>query len=173
MTLPVTNPTEHSAYRFGAAALFLAAAGIAIALGFEHLAGFVPCPLCLQQRYAYYAGVPILFGALVLLSAGQPRWSSMLFLLVALAFFANAGLGVYHSGAEWGFWPGPQTCGGGQALTTSAGNLLQDLQQTNVVRCDEAAGRFIGLSFAGWNVIASLLVMLLGLRAAYEAWYAH
>jgi disulfide bond formation protein DsbB len=27
-----------------------------------------------------------------------------------------------------------------------------------VIRCDEAAWRFLGLSFAGWNVIASLLL---------------
>ena len=97
----------------------------------------------------------------------------MLFLLVSLAFLANAGLGVYHAGAEWGFWPGPATCAGGQALTTTAGNLLEELQRTSVVRCDEAAGRFLGLSFPGWNVIASLLVMFLGMRAAAEAWHAN
>ena len=50
--------------------LFAAAAVILAALAFEHFGGYVPCPLCLQQRYAYYAGVPALFLALVLLSAG-------------------------------------------------------------------------------------------------------
>ena len=70
MTLAAPDPTVHSAYRFGAMALLLAASGILIALAFEHIGGYVPCPLCLEQRYAYYAGVPLLFLALVALSAG-------------------------------------------------------------------------------------------------------
>jgi disulfide bond formation protein DsbB len=40
------------------------------------------------------------------------------------------------------------------------------LPSTNVIRCDEAAWRFTGLSFAGWNVVVSLIVAALGLRAA-------
>ncbi len=73
MTLAAHDPTVHSAYRFGALALLLAAGSILGALAFEHLGGLAPCELCLQQRYAYYLGVPLLFLALVGLSAGQPR----------------------------------------------------------------------------------------------------
>ena len=32
--------------------------------------------------------------------------------------------------------------------------------------CDEAAGRFLGLSFAGWNVLASAALAAIGYRAA-------
>ncbi len=172
MTLAASDPTVHSAYRFGAMALLLAAAAILIALGFEHLGGYVPCPLCLEQRYAYYAGVPLLFLALVALSAGQPRGAAILFVLVALAFLANAALGVYHAGVEWNFWAGPADCAGSQQITTNAGNMLEALQQTNVVRCDQAAWRLAGISFAGWNVVASLLIVLLSLRATNEALHA-
>ena len=82
--------------------------------------------------------------------------------------FANAGLGVYHAGVEWKFWEGPSACAGTQQITTNAGNMLEALKQTNVVRCDEAAWRFLGLSFAGWNVLASLCIAFLGARAAGE-----
>ncbi|WP_375198209.1 disulfide bond formation protein B, partial [Sphingobium sp.] len=34
--------------------------------------------------------------------------------------------------------------------------------------CTEAAGRFLGLSFAGWNVIASLALALVAFRAAWK-----
>jgi hypothetical protein len=51
--------------------------------------------------------------------------------------------------------------------------MLEALQHTNVIRCDEAAGRFAGISFAGWNVIASALIAFLSLRAAAESWRAH
>jgi disulfide bond formation protein DsbB len=172
MTLASTDPTAHSAYRSGAVALLLAAGAIVVALGYQHIGGYAPCELCLEQRYAYYAGVPLLFLALVALSAGQARAAALLFVLVALAFLGNAALGVYHAGVEWQFWPGPAACSGSQAITTNAGNMLEALQQTNVVRCDQAAWRFIGISFAGWNVVCSLLVVWLSIRATREALHA-
>src|SRR5262249_9629035 len=64
------------------------------------------------------------------------------------------------------FWPGPETCGGSQPLSQGAGGLFKDLANTRVIRCDEAPWRFLGLSFAGWNVIASIL---LAVGAAYAA----
>ena len=147
--------------------LFLAATVILAALGFEHVGGYVACPLCLEQRYAYYAGVPALFLALVLLSAGRTHMAATVFVLVALAFLANAGLGIYHAGAEWKFWPGPETCAAAaRPLGTGAGGLLEDLATTRVIRCDEAPWHFLGLSFAGWNVVASLL---LAAGAAFSA----
>ncbi|MDP1639608.1 MAG: disulfide bond formation protein B [Hyphomicrobium sp.] len=169
MTLAASDPTVHSAYRFGAFALLIAAGSILIALGFEHLGGYAPCELCLQQRYAYYAGVPLLFLALVALSAGRPCAAAIVFVIVALAFVANAALGVYHAGVEWQFWPGPAACSGSQTITTNAGGMLDALQNTKVVRCDQAAWRLAGISFAGWNVVASLLIVLLSIRATSEA----
>lgn len=166
MTIAVPDPTVHTAYKAGAMALILAGATILAALGFEYIGGFPPCPLCLDQRYAYYAGIPVLFIALVVLSAGEGRWAAVLFGLVALAFLANAGLATYHAGAEWGFWPGPQSCTGAQAISTNAGGLLDTLQTTNVIRCDEAAWRFMGISLAGWNAVVSVLVFAMCLRAA-------
>jgi disulfide bond formation protein DsbB len=166
MPLTLPDPTVHSAYRTGALALVAALAAIVGALGFEHLGGYLPCPLCLEQRYAYYAGVPVLFAALVVLSAGHRRTAALLFLLVALAFLGNAALGVDHAGAEWHFWPGPDSCAGAQEISTTAGALLESLPSTNVIRCDEAAWRFLGISLAGWNVLVSLAVSALSLRAA-------
>jgi disulfide bond formation protein DsbB len=126
--------------------------------------------LCLIERYAYYAGIPVLFVALVLTAGGYRRVAALLFALVALAFLANSGLGIYHAGAEWKFWPGPSACGGGESLTSSAGNLLNDIQHIKVIKCDEAALRFLGISFAGWNVVASVLLMAIAFGAASAAW---
>jgi disulfide bond formation protein DsbB len=156
-------------YRFGALALFLALVAILTALGFQYIGGYVPCMLCLIERYAYYAGIPVLFIALILASAGYRNAAAVLFILVALAFLANAGLGIYHAGAEWKFWPGPATCGGGESLSTSAGSLLNDIKGIKVMKCDEASFRFLGISFAGWNAVASLLIAALALRAGFIA----
>lgn len=154
------------AYTAGALALILAVAAIVTALAFEHIGGYAPCPLCLMQRYAYYAAIPALFVALALHAANAHSGAGAIFLLVALAFIGNGLLGAYHSGVEWGFWPGPDSCAGGEGVTAQAGNLLDALKTTTVVRCDEAAFRFLGLSFAGWNVIASAMLATLALRAA-------
>jgi disulfide bond formation protein DsbB len=146
----------------------LALAGILIALGFEYLGGVAPCPLCLQQRYAYYVAIPVLFVALVLIGAGRRTDAAVLFFLVSVAFLANAGLGTYHAGAEWKFWPGPDTCAGANTGPSTAGTLMERLKNAKVVRCDEAAGRFLGLSFAGWNVFLSIALAMGALQAAFD-----
>ena len=159
-------------YMAGALALQLAVAAILIALGFEHLGGYAPCPLCLMQRYAYYAGIPALFVALILFSAGYRGLAAALLALAAFGFFANAGLGIYHSGVEWKFWPGPTTCSatGLTPLKPGSGGLLGQLETTRVVPCDSASWRFLGLSFAGWNAVSSLLIFFAALRGAASAW---
>ena len=164
-------PMMHtSAYRNGALALLVSCVVILAALGFEHIGGYLPCPLCSMQRYAYYTGIPLLFLALVLVANDRPGMAGVIFAVVALGFLANAGLGAYHAGAEWKFWPGPDTCAATSGdLATNAGSLLKDLQRVQVVRCDEAAWRFLGLSFAGWNVLISLLLSAMALRAAVAA----
>ena len=170
MLRAITEPERSPAYRLGGLLLFAATAVILTALAFEHLGGYLPCPLCLQQRYAYYAAIPALFLALVLVAADNGRIAALLFGLIALAFLANAGLGIYHAGAEWKFWDGPTTCAAvGQPLSTSAGGLLKSLDKTRVIRCDEAPWHLFGLSFAGWNVVASVLLALGSIAAAAKA----
>ncbi len=160
-------PARDASYRAGCVTLLAALAGIVIALGFEHFGGVSPCPLCLQQRYAYYAGIPALAVGLMLVATGRPKIGGLVFAAVALAFLANAGVGIYHAGAEWKYWPGPDTCSALPSERVSAKNLLQELQTARVVRCDEAAGRFAGLSFAGWNVVLSIALCVGALQAGF------
>jgi disulfide bond formation protein DsbB len=156
-----------SDYQLGAAALFIAIFSILTALGFQHIGGYVPCMLCYLERYAFYAGIPLLFIALVAAAGGYRAAAVALFVLAGLAFVANTGIGIYHAGAEWKFWPGPASCGGGESIAAS--DLLGALQHTRVVRCDEASLRFLGISFAGWNVVASAIIAVLSFAAAAVA----
>lgn len=163
------SASQTEAYSLGAAVLAVATAIILAALAFEHIGGYLPCPLCLQQRYAYYAGIPAAFLALVLVSAGKARIAGLIFFAICLAFLVNAGLGVYQSGAEWGWWPGPQACGTIQKIGGSGGGLLDKLDATKVIKCDEAQWRFALLSFAGWNAVVSLFLSITSLKAAFAA----
>jgi disulfide bond formation protein DsbB len=133
--------------------LLAALAVILAALAFEHIGGYTPCPLCLQQRYAYYLGIPALAAALALLRFARSRAAAAILAAVALAFLINAGLGVYQAGAEWKFWDPPATCASPAELPTF------DLKTMNLDRvpatCGVASWRFLGLSFAGWNAVVS------------------
>jgi disulfide bond formation protein DsbB len=141
------------------AILFIATATIASAWAFQIIGGYSPCPLCLQQRWPYYATIPIAF----LLSAQRrDRVLRSGLLLIALIMLAGAVLALYHAGIEWRWWQGPQACSGGTGLT----GTLPDLSNLRVVRCDEAALRILGLSLAGWNALISLLIAGIALAAA-------
>jgi disulfide bond formation protein DsbB len=164
-----SSTKQAEAYRLGALALLASVIVMATALGFEYIGGFAPCPLCLQQRYAYYIAIPGLFVALVLLTIHHANPAAILLLLLSLVFLGNAGLGIYHAGAEWKFWPGPETCAGGGSIATTAGDLLKGIKTAKVVRCDEAAIRVLGLSMAGWNVIASFCLWITIQMAAFAA----
>lgn len=147
----------------------LAFATLAGAWFFELAIGLKPCPLCLEQRYAYYAAIPL--AVLVAVGAGwgaSPRTLALGFAVIALVMIANAAIGAFHSGVEWGFWPGPSDCSG-PMIDLRAGSLLERLDKVKVIRCDEVQWRFIGLSLAGYNVLISLgiaAVALAGLRTA-------
>jgi disulfide bond formation protein DsbB len=137
----------------------IAAATLAGAWFFQLVLDIRPCPLCLEQRYAYYLALPL--GSVVALAAQKdaPRGALLIGLaLLALAALANAGLGVYHAGVEWRFWQGPTDCTGTVGNLGSAGSLLQRLDTVKVIRCDEVQWRFLGLSLAGYNVLISLLM---------------
>ena len=168
MATPTQQLAASDGYKWGALALFVASAVILTALGFEHLGGLAPCPLCLMQRWAYYAAIPALFAALVLASAGQRGLAATLFGLVALAFLANSGLALYHTGVELKYWDGPATCSGAELapLSTSGQGVLAQLDNARVVRCDVAPWHFAGLSMAGWNIIVCLALMVMALKAA-------
>jgi disulfide bond formation protein DsbB len=144
------------------AVTLIAAVTIAGAWFFQLVLEILPCPLCLEQRYAYYLAIPL---TALAARSGAPRPLLLAGLaLLALATLANAGLGTYHSGVEWGFWKGPTDCSGPVINLGSAGDLLSRLDTVKVVRCDEVQWRFLGLSLAGYNVLISLLM------AAIAAW---
>ena len=141
--------------------IFLVAlATIAGAWVFEYY-GYAPCELCLKQRWAYYAGVPLAL-VVMLLAPRNPGLAKAGFAMLALLWFASMVFGIYHSGVEWKWWPGPTTC------TAQAGfsGGLPDLSKPAVM-CDTPAIRILGLSLAGWNAVISLglaLVAMTGLR---------
>jgi len=78
-------------------------------------------------------------------------------------------LGVFHAGVEWKLWAGPAECSGA-AQFGPAGGLLNRLQDVVVVRCDEAAWRFLGLSLAGYNALITVALAAIALWGAAKSY---
>ena len=153
-----------------AAAVLVAAGGAVTILGayyFQYVMGLRPCPLCLEQRIAYYVSIPLAVVVAVAAGRGAPRGVGAAALgIITLAMLFNSGFALFHAGVEWKWWPGPQECSGPLTDLSTGGDLLSSLTNLTIVRCDEAAWRFLGLSLAGYNVLISLAL------AAVAAWGA-
>jgi disulfide bond formation protein DsbB len=150
----------------GARALLIAAASIVILAAvwsFQGL-GYAPCELCLTQRYAFYAAIPL---AILTALAGRSAHGLARagFALLALVFAANAVLAAYHVGVEYHWWAGPTACTGGPG-SLDVNDLVKTLNSVKVVRCDEVQLRIAGLSLAGWNVVASAVLAVYAAIAA-------
>ena len=147
------------------ARLVLLAAGGSLALmlgalAFQYVGGLPPCKLCYWQRYPHVAAIGI--GAVALLTG----WRFLPW-LGALAALTTGGLGVYHSGVEQKWWQGPTTCsGGGDIGLLSTDDLLNQIMNAPVVRCDDIPWQMLGLSMAGWNAVISFALAALWLMAA-------
>jgi disulfide bond formation protein DsbB len=158
--------------RAALAVLALAVLAIGGAWYSQLVLGLRPCELCLLQRWPYYVGVPLAgLAAILALDGAVPRRGmlSLLLGLLVLVFLVSAGLGVYHAGVEWGFWAGPSACTGQYAVPASTDDFLKSLEAGPSVRCDEAAMRIFGLSFAGWNALASLVIAAIAAIGAKAA----
>jgi disulfide bond formation protein DsbB len=145
----------------GTTSLAIFAVALATIVGawiFEY-AGYLPCELCLKQRWAYYLAIPLAL-IIAVAATSSPTMARRGLILLGLVWLASMVFGVFHSGVEWKWWPGPSTCTG-----NGISGGLPDLSKP-VVMCDEPAIRILGLSLAGWNALISLALAGLALSAA-------
>jgi disulfide bond formation protein DsbB len=138
-------------------ALGASIAVVGTALLFQYVGGLAPCELCLYQRWPYYAVIALAALALVAGNDAAIRWALA---LAALIFALGTALAVYHAGVEYHWFPGPTACTGGTSGAQTIEQLRAQLLGRQPVSCDEPAWRLFGISLAGWNVLASLLLTL-------------
>lgn len=153
-------------------AVFLAvamAATVGSALAFQYIGGYIPCKLCYEQRMPYYVGVPLMIAAALAAALKAPAWVSRALLAIGgLLMVYGLYLGVYHSGVEWGWWPGPTDCTTvGVSVDTGGNGVLDALDKFVPPSCDKAALRILGLSLAGWQAIAALILGAVAFRGAF------
>jgi disulfide bond formation protein DsbB len=134
-------------------ALLLPLALLGGALGSEHIGGLLPCEMCFWQRWPH--GAAILLAGFAFTARAASHRSRVFTLLAAFAMSVSGAIGVYHAGVELGVFSGFTTCAiPVRAATTD--ELLKQLMQVPLIRCDQVQWAFLGISMAGWNAILSL-----------------
>jgi disulfide bond formation protein DsbB len=133
--------------------LVASAAVVGGALLFQYVGGLQPCELCLYERWPYYA---MLVLSVLALAAGRPGVSAWVTGIAALVFLAGASLAFYHVGVEQHWFAGPGACTGAASGRGSIEDFRKQLMAQQPVRCDEAQWALLGVSLAGWNLLASL-----------------
>ncbi len=135
----------------------LAASAIVLggALASQYWGGLAPCELCLLQRWPWAVAIVVSFVATMV--AGRPAlpWVG---LLLALVFAAGGALAFYHVGVEEHWFAGPSACTAAAGAADTVEALKAQILRQQPVRCDEAAWRLWGVSLAGWNLLASIVM---------------
>ena len=127
------------------------------ALLFQYVGGLAPRSLRVWERWPHII--------IILLAVFAPplRMPRVVLPVIAITAAVSVVLATYHAGVEWGFWAGPGGCTANLATGGDLTSLTDSLLATPIVRCDEVAWSFLGLSMAGWNSLFSLDICLIAL----------
>ena len=135
-------------------------AASAVVLGGAYLSqywgGLAPCELCLLQRWPW--GVAIVIALVAIMVGNRPAlpWVA---LLLAVIFAGGSALAFYHVGVEQHWFAGPSACSAAATAADTVEALKAQILRQQPVRCDEPAWSLAGISLAGWNLLASLIMI--------------
>jgi len=139
------------------AGLVLVASAIVLgtALLSEYWGGLAPCELCLLQRLPWAAAIVI---SLIVLLVGERAPLSWVALVFAILFTISVVLAFYHVGVEQHWFAGPTACTAPASGAMTLEQMKQQILGTAPVLCDRPAWTLFGISMAGWNLLASLIM---------------
>jgi disulfide bond formation protein DsbB len=150
-------------------ALLAAAAALGIAHAFQTFGGLEPCHLCLKQREVYWAALPVAgLASISLFTQWKDAGRSFGGAALALIFLYGAYLAGFHAGAEWKWWPAPETCASGAKASLQGVMALMGGHAKAGPACDKAAWVFLGLSMAGWNFLLSLGLVAMSALSIFQ-----
>jgi disulfide bond formation protein DsbB len=148
MTIPLARV-------FPAFVLLASATVLGTALASQFWGGLTPCELCLLERYPWDAALAIGLVATIL---GSPRALPWVAGLLAMVFLLSCAFAFYHVGVEQRWFQGPTACTAPDQPADTVAALTAQLLQQQPVRCDEVQWSLFGISLAGFNLIASLVM---------------
>jgi len=141
--------------RFPIFVLVASAAVLGGAFISQYWGGLAPCELCLLQRWPCAAAIVI---SLIAIAVGSRSTLLWLALLLFAVFAVGSALAFYHVGVEKHWFAGPSACTGAATAADTVEALKAQILRQMPVRCDEPAWSLWGISLAGWNLLASLVM---------------
>jgi disulfide bond formation protein DsbB len=147
--------------------LAASAAVLGAALFSQYWGGLAPCELCVMQRWPWMAAIVIAFVAAMV---GDRRGLTWVALLLAVVFVVSSSLAFYHVGVERHWFAGPTACTASGAAPDTIEALRAQLLGRQAVRCDEPAWSLWGITLAGWNLIASVVMTLVCAAVFQGSW---
>ena len=144
---------------FAGFVLVVSAAVLGTALLSQYWGGLMPCELCLLQRWPWAAAIVI---SLIVLLAGERAGLAWVALVFAIVFAVSVVLAFYHVGVEQHWFAGPAACTANAGAAMTVEDMKRQILGTAPVLCDRPAWTLFGISMAGFNLIASLVMAAIG-----------
>jgi disulfide bond formation protein DsbB len=139
---------------FAGFVLIVSALVLGTALLSQYWGGLAPCELCLLQRWPWDVAVVI---SLVAVFAGSRAGLPWVALLLGLVFAASVAFAFYHVGVEQRWFAGPTACTASSGAVTVE-DMRRQILGTAPVMCDKVQWSIFGVSLAGLNLLASLIM---------------
>ena len=139
--------------------LYISSISLISAYFIEYILGYQPCNLCLIQRIPYVLSI-----FLLIINFFFKKNQKFIILLLILIFSFSIILSFYHFGIEQGFFEESSVCGlKNTSNIISKEEILKQLQE-KTVSCKDVTFRIFGFSLTTFNIIMSLILMLLLLK---------
>lgn len=145
--------------------LILAASVVALCMAWlaQYGFGFLPCELCLWQRYGYGLAIVLALGT----SLSNPSFRPLGLGLLALSLAGVAAIAFFHVGVEHSWWEGTSSCGT-RTVGNSVEEITQAIENAPLARCDQASFLLFGFSMAFYNMLYALGLALFALWGALK-----
>ena len=122
----------------------------------EYILGHQPCNLCLIERIPYGLGLILLISNFI-----QRRNQKFIIILLTLVFVFSLIISIYHFGIEQAFFEESAVCGlKDTSIIISKEEILKQLQE-KTVSCKDVTFRIFGFSLTTFNIIISLILIIL------------
>ena len=126
----------------------------------EYVLGHQPCNLCLIERIPY--GLSII---LIIMNFVLNKNEKFIILLLTLIFIFSLTISIYHFGIEQNFFQESPVCGLKDAVDIiSKEEILKQLNKKSI-SCKDVTFRIFGFSLTAINIIISLLLIIISIKA--------
>ena len=122
----------------------------------EYVLGHKPCNLCLIERIPYVLSI-----ILIILNYISKKNEYFIILLLLLIFSFSLIISFYHFGIEQGFFEESSVCGLKDASSILSKEEILKQLQTKSISCKDVTFRIFGFSLTTFNIIISLILIIL------------